>query len=212
MYHETNYVTISDVEGDILPTKLSSPYSEDSTLAISVDSSTNFTTFEGVGVAASNPGYVKIGNEIIKYTGVSGNTLTGIDRSTWGTVRSSHLQGELIINRIGVFFSKNYKTHYLLDRDDAIIDAEKQAPIGYDHYTIKVDFGAQAAPNTAIGRTTSESFPLLYVNDTKSTGGFNIKATQNMPFEIISPQVHNITVAGTKVSAQNENCFWYKSC
>ena len=96
MYHETNYVTISDVEGDILPTKLSSPYSEDSTLAISVDSSTNFTTFEGVCVAASNPGYVKIGDEIIKYTGVSGNTLTGSDRSTWDTSRSSHLQGELV--------------------------------------------------------------------------------------------------------------------
>ena len=204
MYHEINYVTISDVEGDVLPTKLSSPYSEDSTLAISVDSSTNFTSFEGVGVAASNPGYVKIGNEIIKYTGVSGNTLTGIDRSTWSTTRSSHLKGELVYKQElgGVSLARINKTHNLLDRDDAIIDAQKQAPIGYDHYTIKVDFGAQAAPNTAIGRSTSESFPLLYVNDTKSTGGFNIKATQNMPFEIISPQVHNITVAGTKVSAE----------
>ena len=186
-----------------LPTKLSSPYSEDSTLAISVDSSTNFTTFEGVGVAASNPGYVKIGDEIIKYTGVSGNTLTGIDRSTWDTSRSSHLQGELVHKQElgGISLARINKTHYLADVSASIIDAEKQAPIGYGHYTIKVDFAAQTSP-TAIGRSTAESFPLLYVNDTKSTGGFNIKATQNMPFEIISPQVHNITVAGTKVSAQ----------
>ena len=203
MYHETNYVTISDVESDVLPTKLSSPYGEDSTSAISVDSSTNFTTFEGVGVAASNPGYVKIGNEIIKYTGVSGNTLTGIDRSTWDTARSNHLQGELVAKQEvgGISLGRINKTHYLGDVSASIIDAQKQAPIGYGHYTIKVDFAAQTSP-TAIGRSTAESFPLLYVNDTKSTGGFNIKATQNMPFELISPQVHNITVAGTKVSAQ----------
>ena len=203
MYHETNYVNISDVEGDVLPTKLSSPYSEDSTSAISVNSSTNFTTFEGVGVAASNPGYVKIGNEIIKYTGVSGNTLTGIDRSTWSTTRSNHLQGELVTKQEvgGISLARINKTHYLGDVSASIIDAQKQAPIGYGHYTIKVDFAAQTSP-TAIGRSTAESFPLLYVNDTKSTGGFNIKATQNMPFELISPQVHNITVAGTKVSAE----------
>ena len=203
MYHETNYVTISDVEGDVLPTKLSSPYSEDSTTAISIDSSTNFTSFEGVGVAASNPGYVKIGNEIIKYTGVSGNTLTGVDRSTWDTSRSSHLKGELVTKQEvgGISLARINKTHYLGDVSASIIDAQKQAPIGYGHYTIKVNFTAQTSP-TAIGRSTAESFPILYVNDTKSTGGFNIKATQNMPFELISPQVHNITVAGTKVSAQ----------
>ena len=203
MYHERNYVTISDVEGDVLPTKLSSPYGVDSTSALSIDSSTNFTSFEGVGVAASNPGYVKIGNEIIKYTGVSGDTLTGIDRSTWDTFRSSHLKGALVTKQelSGVSLARINKTHWLGDVDEVVIQAEKQAPIGYDHYAVKLDFSAQSSP-AAIGRSTSESFPKLYVKDTKSTGGFNIKSTQNMPFEIISPQVHNITVAGTKVSAE----------
>ncbi len=146
---------------------------------------------------------MKIGNEIIKYTGVSGNTLTGIDRSAWDTSRSNHLQGEIVTKQElgGISLGRINKTHYLGDVSASIIDAQKQAPIGYGHYTIKVDFAAQTSP-TAIGRSTAESFPLLYVNDTKSTGGFNIKATQNMPFELISPQVHNITVAGTKVSAQ----------
>ena len=147
---------------------------------------------------------MKIGSEIIKYTGTSGNTLTGIDRTNdWGTSRSNHLQGELVTKQelSGVSLGRINKTHYLGDVTDAVMDSTKQAPIGYGHYTIKVDFAAQTSP-TAIGRSTAESFPLLYVNDTKSTGGFNIKATQNMPFEIISPQVHNITVAGTKVSAE----------
>ena len=43
-------------------------------------SPTNFSLFENIGVGLTNPGYVKIGSEVIKYTGVSGNTLTGITR------------------------------------------------------------------------------------------------------------------------------------
>ena len=203
MYHETNYVTISDVEGDVLPTRLSSPYSSDSTAAISVDSSTNFLKFENVGVAVSNPGYVKIGDEILKYTGVSGNTLTGIDRSTENTFRSSHLEGALVTKYElgGVSLRRINKTHYLGDVTDAVMDAEWGAPIGYDHYTIKLDMSSA----TGVGRSSVDdvkSFPKLYANESKSTGGFNTKATQNMPFEIISPQVHNITVPGTTVTGQ----------
>ena len=146
---------------------------------------------------------MKIGSEIIKYTGTSGNTLTGINRSTWDTFRSNHLKGELVTKQelSGVSLGRINKTHYLGDVTDAMMESEKQGPIGYDHYTIKLNFSAQSSP-AAIGRSTGESFPILYVNDTKSTGGFDIKSTQNIPFEIISPQVHNITVAGTKVSAQ----------
>ena len=119
------------------------------------------------------------------------------------TSRTSHLKGALVTKQelSGISLARINKTHYLGDVTDAMMDSEKQGPIGYDHYTIKLNFAAQSSP-TAIGRSTSESFPLLYVNDTKSTGGFDIKATQNMPFELISPQVHNITVPGTNVSAQ----------
>ena len=56
--------------------------------------------------------------------------------------------------------------------------------------------------NAGVSRSTGESFPILYANDTKSSGGFNIHATQNMPFEVISPMAHNITVPGTNVTGQ----------
>jgi len=42
----------------------------------------------------------------------------------------------------------------------------------------------------------------LYIDQTKSAGGLNIKATQNMPYEIITPIVHNLTVAGTTLNAE----------
>ncbi len=199
MYHETNYVTITNVASDIMPTKLSSPYNSDSTASISIDSSTNFTTFENVSVATSNPGYVKIGDEIIKYTGTSGNTLTGITREQDTTVAKNYLTGANVqkYELGGVSLRRFNKTHYMGDVADAAANQSK-APIGYDHYTLKLDMTA----NVGVSRTTSESFPILYTNNTKSTGGFNIHATQNMPFEIISPMVHNITVNGTNVTGQ----------
>jgi hypothetical protein len=53
-----------------------------------------------------------------------------------------------------------------------------------------------------IDRSVGTSFPILYANQTKSSGGFNTKATQNIPFEIITPNVHNVTVTGTSLSAE----------
>ena len=52
-------------------TKLSADYSNTATSDISVVSSANFDTFEGVGVGTTNYGYAIIGNEILSYTGVA---------------------------------------------------------------------------------------------------------------------------------------------
>jgi len=53
-----------------------------------------------------------------------------------------------------------------------------------------------------IDRTDGTSFPILYQNSTKSSGGYNIQATQNIPFEIVTPIVQNLTVTGTTVNSQ----------
>ena len=53
-----------------------------------------------------------------------------------------------------------------------------------------------------IGRTSAESYPLLKIKDTKSDGGTVIHATQNMPFEVITPMIQNTTVTGTSLSAE----------
>ena len=37
--------------------------------------------------------------------------------------------------------------------------------------------------SSGVGRSTGESFPILYMNETKSTGGSKSTATQNIPFE-----------------------------
>ena len=82
------------------------------------------------------------------------------------------------------------KTHDL--NDVTIAD-----PITFDSYNVNIDMTTDG-----INRSVGTSFPILYANQTKSTGGYNIKATQNMPFEIIKPVVQNITVEGTALSSQ----------
>ena len=51
-------------------------------------------------------------------------------------------------------------------------------------------------------RSNDVGFPKLYLNQTKSCGGYETKATQNMPFEIITPIVHNVTTTGTALGCE----------
>ena len=191
MYSNTNLVSISGAISDVKPTKLTSGYTFDSTSAILVDDSSTFSTFENVGVGTTNPGYLLIGNEIISYTSTSSGSIGGqivrgsnpINYATGTPVYKYELSG-VSLRRIN-------KTHNLSDITTA-------NSITFDSYTIKLD----TSSNTGIARSTSSGYPILYLNQTKSAGGYNIKASQNMPFEIITPMIQNVTVTGTSLSSE----------
>ena len=189
MYHENNRVTISNVLTDVIPTKLTSPYNSDSTAPLSVESSSNFGSFENVGVGTTNSGFLLIGDEIIEYTSTSSGSIGGIIR---GSNPKNYLTGTPVYKYElgGVSLKRINKTH-LLD------DVTLSNPITFDSYTIKLDMSSNG-----VDRSVGTSFPKLYVNETKSDGGFNARATQNMPFEAIVPMVQNVTVPGTTISAQ----------
>lgn len=193
MYFDRNYVTISDVQSDIVPARLSESYSSTSTSPISVDSVSDFVNFENVGVGTTNLGYIQIGDEIISYTSTTGSTLNGdIARGVDGTISKNYPVGTLVYKYelSGVSLRRINKTHNLED-------ATVSNPITFDSYNIKLDMGS-----SGVGRSTSESFPKLYMGQTKSSGGSSIKATQNIPFEIITPVVQNLTVQGTSINAE----------
>jgi hypothetical protein len=193
MYFDQNFVTISDVQSDIIPTKLSAAYDSTSTSPISIDSSVNFGQFENVGVGTTNLGYVLIGDEIISYSLVSSGTLGGsISRSVDGTLAKNYPAGTLVYKYElgGVSLRRINKTHNL---DDATVSN----PITFDSYNIKLNMGL-----SGVGRSDGLSYPKLYMNQTKSAGGYSIKATQNIPFELITPVVQNLTVQGTSISAE----------
>jgi hypothetical protein len=190
MYFNNNLVAISNAQSDINPTKLSIALAADSTGSISVEDSSAFSTFENVGVGTTNAGYLRIGDEVISYTSASGGVISGTivrgtDPITYpiGTPVYKYELNGISLRRIN-------KTH---DLNDVTISNS----ITFDSYNVNIDMTTDG-----INRSVGTSFPILYANQTKSTGGYNIKATQNMPFEIIKPVVQNITVEGTALSSQ----------
>ena len=144
MHHETNRVTISDVESDVPPTKLSLPYGASSTSTISVESTDNFTTFENVSVGATNPGLLQIGDEVIKYTGASGGSITGITR---GDNAKGYIKGSPVrkYELGGVSLARINRTHLLSEVTDT-----DPAPITFDSYTVKINTSALTAGETGL--------------------------------------------------------------
>ena len=97
MYNSINQVTLTDIESDLDPSELTQNYSATSTANLGVQVGSAYTTFEGLTVGAAQTGYVRIDDEILGYTGVSGNTLTGISRGVDGTDQEAHDSGDIVL-------------------------------------------------------------------------------------------------------------------
>jgi hypothetical protein len=160
-----------------------------------------FLNFEGLPVSESNPGYVKIDQEIIAYTGVEDNTLTGITRGIDDTLSFTYQSGTNVMKYEvnGISLRRINKVHTLQDSTIA-------RTIDIDSYYIKID-ASQAGktaslPQGQVDRSGSGVLPALYPFAKKSAGGSNIFATQNIPFEIIKPIVQIMKPADTSVTAK----------
>lgn len=200
MHSGTNVVTISEVTSDIKPIKLTENYSVDSTDAILVDGTVNFSTFENVGVSSTNPGYVIIDDEIVAYEGVTSTSLTGITREIDQTSATSHSSGSSVFKYEidNVSLRRINKNHEL--QDTTLTDR-----VGLDYYNIKIDMtqdgNTAALPQGQVDRSVGTSFPKLYVNESKSAGGSIIRATQNIQFETVRPNIQVLSLNGTTVDA-----------
>ena len=192
MHADVNKVTITKAHSDVTPTTLSADYSASATGNISVGSTENFAKFENVSVGATNPGFVQIGGEIIKYTGLSGANLTGISRARNSTVAFPHSTSDLVYKyeMNGVSLLRINKTHDLSDGD--VSDQ-----IGLDYFYLKVDMSS----GTDITARDGSTFEKLYFNETKKIGGSDVKSTYNVPFESITPQIQTINPKLTTISA-----------
>ena len=191
MYFTNNSVILSGVKPDIKPTTLTAAYPADSTSGITVGLAATFSNFENVGVGTTNVGLLLIGDEIIEYTDVTGNTIGG--NIVRGTDPKTYPAGTPVFKYelAGVSLNRINKTHSLFDVTEA-------DPFTFDSYKIKLDMSA----STGTSRETDVGFPQLQLGATKSTGGTKVRATQNMPFELITPNVHNMTVPGTTITGE----------
>jgi hypothetical protein len=176
MHANTNKVKVSNFHPDGAPTTLSQNIDDDST-QITVTSGTSFETFEGKTVSVSFPGYILIDKEIIEYRGVSGNILTNITRSIDSSLKSNHSATTSVFKYEfnGVSLLKINKEHDIDPREKT-----------FDSYFVKV--------------STASTEPTF--NTTKTGGGSAVHVSQNIPFEVIDPQITSITPTGTNVSAR----------
>jgi hypothetical protein len=195
MYAANNQVILSGIESDYSPETLISDYSATSTDNIVVSSGSIFTTFENVAVSPTNPGYVLIDQEIIRYTGVSGNSLTGItgNRGVDGTIPTLHTAKSLVFKyeMNGISLRRINKTHTFTDVD--VINY----PIEMDSYYLKVDTSSKTGTDRTVGNAVG---PELFFNQSKSCGSYltntpqlnsltGPKATQNIVFNSIRPNI-----------------------
>ncbi len=208
MYSTLDRVQLFDIESDVKPEKITATYASDATTDIPVTSVGIYTDFENYGVNATNPGYVKIGKEIIKYTGVStsSGTLTGVTRAIDDT-RS----GDYNINDTVHKYELNGVSLRRINAEHSFGTVDiANYPIDVDHYWVKVGVSSRGT-DRAIGNSTG--LPELFFAETKSGGSFDTqysivgsenvpRASQNIPFNILRPNVSILQPEGTSVSAR----------
>ena len=199
MHSSGNVVTLSDFSGGLTNrTTLSASYPNTGTGNISIASTENFGTFENVGVSASNLGYVRIGNEIISYTGFSaGGGLTGITRGVNNTTPTTHSQNDIVYKyeMSGVSLMRINTTHNLNDVELASQGGPETA-ITLDSYTVKVDM---SSGDNATDRSGSGTLPALKFASTLNNGGVSAKSTYNIPFEMVKPNWNITSPTGTSI-------------
>ena len=178
MHSSTNKVRISNFHPDGIPTVLTGNIDDDTT-SITLSDGTNFSTFEGTAVGAGNSGFLLIDKEIIKYNQISSNTITidGDDRGIDQSLKSNHSADTLVYKYEfnGVSLSKINKDHDIDSREKT-----------FDSYFIKV--------------SDTDTDPTF--NTTKSGGGKEVHVSQNIPFEMIDPQITSLTPTGTNISGR----------
>ena len=209
MNSSANKVDLDGLESNLAPTTLSSNISATATsLTFTSSSEISFSNFEGVGVGTTNPGYIKIGNEIISYEGVSGNTLSDLTRGIDSTIAESHTSGEYIYKyeMSGISLRRFNKEFNFSDVTTTESNTNKS-------YYLKLDMSTNG-----VDRSTGIGYPKLFIDSNSNVGGSRVSATQNISFNSLTPNIQTFipnfcnieasvrTVTGTSIDG-NETSF-----
>ena len=214
MYSSNNKVILYNIESDVQPEKLLVDYNQVSTSEIQLSSVGIFTSFENVVVSSDNPGYVKINNEIVRYTGIntSTNSLSGITR---GIDIGNSLESLYTINYhpsgSPVFkYEFNGISLRRINRSHSFSDVDLTSyPIELDGYYIKI-------LTEENGKDRKFGSPKLFFNQTKTGGTYDLnfassstntifgpKATQNISFDILRPNIQIMLPETTNIDAKS---------
>ena len=185
MHSNSNIVNISGVKPNTPGQALTASIISSNT-TISIANTSNFTTFEGADVSASNPGYIVVNEEIIEYTSVTTNALNLSTRGIDQSIVRNHASGDLIYKYElnGVSLRRINNSHSM--PTNAILQAAREI----DVYHLEFDRSDKSSGDTQ-----------LSFNDESTLGGSNCRATQNIQYNEIIPQFNTISPENTSISA-----------
>ena len=171
MYGTGNKVAISGAAPDTLPTTTSTVVNSTSS-SIAIGDSIGFDVFEGVLVSAANTGYAIINNEVISYTSVGINTLSGIVRGVDNTQAINHAQGSVIqkYEVSGVGLGKINTTHSVEPLERIM-----------DSFLIKIDRQGRSVDIPGVSQ------PQLSFNSDAFVGGDHCHSSKNIIFDAMTP-------------------------
>ena len=188
MQSPLNYLQMSGVTSEVPDTELTSTISTTGTNTFTVTNASLFhTTMGGSAISNSNPGFVRIlgeaedgsGDEIIAYSGISGNTITIATNGrshtggAGGSTGLSHSTGAIVqcYNLNGIPLTSINTTH--------------------------------TAPGGVVSINSPHSYNLKVTGKTANTsmmgGGVFITASQNIPWDVLTPQIQNQTQPKTSI-------------
>jgi len=187
MYSISNKVTISDAKSSEAPTTLTVPLLTGDTL-ISVGSTLLYPLFEGIGVGATNLGYIKIEDEILAYESVGNGTIEAIRRGQDGTVAVDHPTGSVVTKYElnGVSLRRINTTHNI-----------SNVGIDFDGYYVEFDRSQGGSDRSSDGSLSGT--PQLSFSKTQSSGGNQVLATENIQYDTVIP-TYNIQTPGSQTS------------
>ena len=173
MYTTSNNVTISGVSTGITTT-LNGAITADAT-SLTLTSGTNFDDTSGkYSKTASNEWWIKIGDEIMKYTSISTNAVSSVTRGQQGTTAAAHADGATVelfmIHKVPLY--EINKTHTAI------------ANIGMDSYTI-----------------TLSTTPVIENNATAEFGGSSVTATENSMMDTMKTIIGALELPNTSISS-----------
>ena len=176
MYANNNKLKLTGVESDISPSILTAGLLSTELNTIFVEDSSVFETFEGLSVSNSNPGYVKIGDEVISYETASSNELGTLVRGIEGKTESHEVSSKV----------QKYEFNGVsLRRINNVIYDISDTGIDSNGYYVEVDRSATYGVNRSADTAT---LPQLSFNRQFVGGGNNVYATENIQFNSVNPR------------------------
>ena len=221
MHNRSNNVEITNVESEVGSTTLTSNLSSTATTLSVANAGSFHKVINGKPISTTNPGYVMLLGEDSRATGLRPPTPPGGDddaTEAWRCIRHVIQRKEIIAYSA---ISDNGKEITVAPSGRGISSTVMNtgAALSWDAETEVQCYNLDGIPlteinkiHTGIGDPTLDTYSLT----TQSVasvgivgGGPNVSASQNIPFELITPTIQILQFKETDVSPTSEYYFWY---